>query len=112
MMAAGTSGTDAETSPSTLLFDITTLERRGLSCDSAKIHLFEPLLIHGFSARMFAIFLDYLEDTIDTHPTYSTIKDCGRALENLDGSAFDRLVEKVRKKVFTVNAERGKREGS
>ena len=105
-----TSGTDAETSPSTLLFDITILQRRGLSRDSAKIHLFEPLLIHGFSARVFAIFLDYLEDLIDSHPTSSTFEECGRALGNLDGSAFDRLVEKVRETVFTVKAWRGENE--
>jgi hypothetical protein len=105
-----TSGSDAKTSSSTLHFDITTLQRRGLSRDSAKIHLFEPLLIHGFSARIFAIFLDYLEDTIDSHPTYSTIKECDRALGKLDGSAFDRIVEKVREKVFTVNAWRGENE--
>jgi hypothetical protein len=105
-----TSGSDTKTSPSTLLFDITILQRPGLSRDSAKIHLFEPLLIHGYSARVLAIFLDYLEDLNDSHPTYSTFQECDRALGNLDGSTFDRLVEKVREKVFTVDAWRGEKE--
>src|SRR5579871_211378 len=102
------SGCDTKASRSTLLFDITILQRRGLSRDSAKIHLFEPLLIHGFSARVLAIFLDYLEDMDKSHPTYSGFDDCNHALGNLNGSAFDCLVEKVRKKVFTINAWRGK----
>jgi hypothetical protein len=104
------SGCDTKASPSTLLFDITILQRRGLSRDSAKIHLFEPLLIHGFSARVLALFLDYLEDMNDSHPTYSKFEECAHALGSLDGSAFDRLVEKVRKKVFTIDAWRGDNE--
>jgi Family of unknown function (DUF6589) len=100
-----TSGSDSKTSPSTLLFDITILQRRGLSRDSAKMHLFEPLLIHGFSARVLAIFLDYLGDK--SKSTCSTFEECARALGNLDGSTFDSLVEKVRKKAFTIGAWRG-----
>lgn len=47
-------------SSATLLHDITTLQRKGISRDSAKYHLTEPLLVVAFNARVLALFYEQI----------------------------------------------------
>lgn len=90
----------------TLLYDIKEQDRKGLAKDSVKYYQFKPLILYRFNARITTLQYDSLyARSILLIGVVNNKNAFNKAISTLSLLEFNEIIEEIRLKAFTLDAQ-------